>query len=124
MWKEIGQVFHLIGTTGDGCRCVLLMGAGKGFCAGIDVSDTDLSGFLTADEDTNKENDIARRYLSFRPKILELQRAFTAVEECPLPVVACLHGTCLGAGVDLACCADIRLCSASTTFSIREVVSI
>lgn len=120
MWKEIGEVFLSIGTTGDGSRCILLMGAGKGFCAGIDVSDSNF-GLSTVDEDVNEENDIARQYLSFRPKILEMQRAFTAVEECPLPVVACLHGSCIGAGVDLACCADIRLCSSSTRFSVREV---
>ena len=39
MWKEIGDTFRQIGTTGDGCRCVLLIGNGKGFCGGIDVTD-------------------------------------------------------------------------------------
>jgi enoyl-CoA hydratase/carnithine racemase len=38
-----------------------------------------------------------------------------------VPIVAALVGPCIGAGVDLACCADIRLCSRSTKFSIHEV---
>lgn len=39
MWREIGDAFRLLGSMGDGCRCILLTGNGKGFCAGIDVSD-------------------------------------------------------------------------------------
>lgn len=125
MWKEIGQVFSTIGTIGDGCRCALLMGSGKAFCAGIDISDPNfgLASMNASGEDESEESDIARQYLSFRPKILEMQRAFTAVEQCPVPVVAAIHGPCIGAGVDLTSCADIRLCSTSAKFSVREVVS-
>mmetsp|Transcript_32374 Transcript_32374/g.49523 ORF Transcript_32374/g.49523 Transcript_32374/m.49523 type:complete len:212 (-) Transcript_32374:132-767(-) len=57
----------------------------------------------------------------FFPKIRELQACLTAVEECPLPVVAAISGACIGAGIDLSCCADVRICSASTRFSVREV---
>ena len=49
-----------------------------------------------------------------------MQAAFTAVEECPVPVVAAIHGACVGAGIDLVCCADVRICSPNTIFSIRE----
>ncbi|KAL7527502.1 hypothetical protein ACHAXR_001991, partial [Thalassiosira sp. AJA248-18] len=65
--------------------------------------------------------DAARKSLAFRPQILEMQAAFTAVEECPVPVVAAIHGACVGAGVDLSCCADVRVCSSDAKFSIREV---
>jgi delta(3,5)-delta(2,4)-dienoyl-CoA isomerase len=115
MWREIGNAFGWLGTQGDGCRCILLTGSGKASSAGIDTSDP---SFFPSQED---DVDAARKALSFRPKILEMQRCFTAVENCPVPVVAALHGPCIGAGIDLACCADIRLCSPSTMFSIREV---
>ena len=39
MWREIGEAFRSLGSIGDGCRCILLVGVGKSFCAGIDVAD-------------------------------------------------------------------------------------
>ena len=150
MWKEIGSVFKLIGTTGDGCRCVLLVGKGKAFCAGIDFLDPDFglvpipknkAAPTTLQNITAKKKmkatdgmrnnsstqnmihniDTARKFLSFKPKILAMQQAFTDIEECPVPVIAAIHGACIGGGVDLACCADIRMCSSSAVFSVREV---
>ena len=120
MWKEIGHAFKLIGSAGDGCRCVLLVGNGKAFCAGIDISDPNF-GLLEA-SDAGVKADTARRYLSFRYKILDMQRALTEVENCAVPVVAAIHGACIGAGIDLSCCADIRICSESAQFGIRETM--
>mmetsp|Transcript_16548 Transcript_16548/g.33899 ORF Transcript_16548/g.33899 Transcript_16548/m.33899 type:complete len:302 (-) Transcript_16548:110-1015(-) len=118
MWKEIGDAFRLLGTTGDGCRCVLLLGQGRAFCAGIDTSD---QSFNLTGKETTDEVDVARRALAFRPQILEMQRSLTAIEECPVPVVAAIHGPCVGAGVDMTCCADVRICSPSARFGVREV---
>jgi delta(3,5)-delta(2,4)-dienoyl-CoA isomerase len=117
MWKEIGSAFSQIGTLGDDCRAVLLMGTGKAFCGGIDISDP---AFMMPSSD--ETDDVARRGMGFLPQILEMQRCFTAVETCPVPVVCYIHGFCIGGGIDLACCADIRLCDAATaTFSVKEV---
>ena len=129
MWKEIGHAFRQIGTTGDGCRCVLLIGNGKGFCGGIDVTDEKFfSGIINNnnsdendDEFASTNQDMARKSLAFKSQILEMQAAFTAVEECSVPVVASIHGACIGAGIDLICCADVRVCSPNAKFSIREV---
>jgi enoyl-CoA hydratase/carnithine racemase len=128
MWKEIGEAFNLLGTTGDGCRCILLTGSGKGFCGGIDLTDEKFFSGISPDnidEDDNdaaitKRQDAARTSFAFKPQILQMQAAFTAVEQCTVPVVAAIHGACVGAGVDLACCADIRVCSPNATFSVRE----
>jgi enoyl-CoA hydratase/carnithine racemase len=114
MWKEIGRIFSTMGRLGDGCRAVLLVGNGKAFCAGIDVTDPN---FLPAATD----GDVARTGLAFLPKLLEMQDCFTALEECPVPVVAAIHGRCVGAGVDLICCADVRLCSDDAVFAVKEV---
>lgn len=117
MWWEIGDAFSLLGTIGYGYRCILLHGSGiKAFSAGIDTSDP--SFFPSQDDD---KNDVARRALSFRSQILEMQQCFTAIEECPVPVVCAIHGACIGAGIDLACCTDVRLCAPSARFSVREV---
>jgi len=113
MWKEIGYVFSRIGRLGDGCRAVLLLGAGESFCSGIDIMDP-IFHMIPSD-------DVARRAISFMPKILEMQRCLTEIEKCPVPVICAMQGFCVGAGIDMACCADIRLCSTKTKFSIREV---
>lgn len=51
----------------------------------------------------------------------ELQRAVSAIAKCSKPVVAAIHGPCIGGGVDIACACDVRLASSSASFSIREV---
>lgn len=122
MWREIGEAFHKIGSLGDGSRCVLLIGAGQSFCAGIDVSDENF-GLIDMESigDERKESvDIARNFISFRPKILEMQNCLTAVEQCSIPVVCAIHGACIGGGIDLSCCADIRVCTGEAKFGVRE----
>ncbi|CAN0396548.1 unnamed protein product, partial [Hapterophycus canaliculatus] len=47
--------------------------------------------------------------------------SFTALERCPQPVIAAIHGACVGGAVDLACACDVRLCSEDVRFSIAEV---
>jgi delta(3,5)-delta(2,4)-dienoyl-CoA isomerase len=113
LWKEIGSIFSILGRSGDGCRCVLLTGTGSSFSAGIDVTDP---SFLM----TSQEN-VAHTGLAFLPKIRHMQACLTALETCPVPVVAAIHGYCMGAGVDLISCADIRLCHANTVFGVKEV---
>ena len=50
----------------------------------------------------------------------EFQAGITAISECPVPVIAAVHGHCLGGGIDLITACDVRLASADATFSIRE----
>lgn len=52
MWREIGTAFHLVGSIGDNCRCVILRGAGKGFCGGIDMADEKFLAGMDGDDDS------------------------------------------------------------------------
>jgi delta(3,5)-delta(2,4)-dienoyl-CoA isomerase len=126
MWREIGEVFSILGRQGDDCRVVVLTGAGgAAFTAGIDLSDPDLLPKQGKDNDRNNPHtnnyDLARTQIAFASQIRDMQACFTAVEDCPVPVIAAIQGSCIGAGVDLASACDIRLCSPNTTFSVREV---
>jgi Delta3,5-Delta2,4-dienoyl-CoA isomerase len=109
MWREIGHVFGRL----EESRCILLTGAGRGFCSGIDLED------LTASQ--RPQQDVARTGIALMDQIRQMQACFTQLEMCPIPVVVAMHGFCIGAGMDLACCADIRICASNTIFSVREV---
>lgn len=110
-------------------RAVVVSGNGPVFTAGLDRASraltvrfmprADGAAAVTDVELTTEGSDPARSAYYLRRKILEFQEAFTAIEECPKPVIAAIHSACVGGGVDLvtACC--IRYCSADTFFSIK-----
>jgi enoyl-CoA hydratase/carnithine racemase len=63
----------------------------------------------------------ARTRENLRQVILDLQDTLTALERCRKPVLAAVHGACIGGGIDLICCADMRYCSADASFCIKEI---
>ncbi|XP_076623614.1 delta(3,5)-Delta(2,4)-dienoyl-CoA isomerase, mitochondrial isoform X2 [Colletes latitarsis] len=115
MWKEFKNCFDELATNPE-CRVIILAGAGKAFCAGIDISNLMQLGTEIA-----KHEDIARRYKVLQLYIKGYQNSFNAIEECPKPVIAAIHGACIGAGLDMISAADIRYCSSDAWFQIKEV---
>ncbi|XP_053824536.1 delta(3,5)-Delta(2,4)-dienoyl-CoA isomerase, mitochondrial [Vidua chalybeata] len=113
-WRELVQVFQDI-SQDPSCRAVVVSGAGSAFTAGIDLSD--LGSLLAA----LPEEDAARRAWALRQRILEFQESFSVMERCPKPVIAAVHGPCIGAGVDLISACDIRFCSQDASFQVKEV---
>lgn len=103
-----------------GVRSIVLAGAGKHFCAGAD-----LSALAAAASVAGGGGDPAADPAAGRAALLALirswQAAFTALEACPLPIVAAIHGACVGAGVDLITAADVRVASADARFCVKEV---
>ncbi|KFO71678.1 hypothetical protein N303_10009, partial [Cuculus canorus] len=96
-------------------RAVVIAGAGSVFTAGIDLSDLGREFLAVEGEDT------ARRAWKLRQKIQEFQETFSVLEKCPKPVIAAVHGACIGAGVDLISACDIRYCSEDAWFQVKEV---
>ncbi|MGH9107967.1 MAG: enoyl-CoA hydratase-related protein, partial [Acidimicrobiales bacterium] len=62
----------------------------------------------------------AARARATRHSVLGMQAAVTSVAACPKPVIAAVHGYCIGGGVDLVTACDIRLAAADAVFSVRE----
>ena len=56
-----------------------------------------------------------------RRHIDDFQAAITSIEKCEKPVIAALHGWCLGLGIDISVCADVRICAKDTRFAVKEV---
>lgn len=98
-------------------RCVLLVGAGRHFCAGIDL---DMLMNLGAAAGTQVDCP-ARARENLRDFILDMQDVVNAIEACRKPVIAAIQGACIGAGVDVITAADFRYCTADARFSIKEV---
>ncbi len=89
----------------DETRAVLLTGAGdRAFSAGADFQG------VAAELDSRSVVDLSR----------EGQRVFGRFESSPLPVVAAVDGYCLGGGLELAACADLRVASRRSTFGLPE----
>lgn len=114
-WRECPQVFAALDRD-DAVRVVLLRGAGKAFCYGLDLMAMagELGGLLGAGAGPVERTRLVA-------VINDMQRALLAVFRCKKPVVAAVHGWCIGGGLDLVAAADVRVCTASARFSLREV---
>lgn len=115
MWQELHQALDTLQQMG--ARAIVLRGEGKHFCTGIDLAT--LGGGLTSG--AGPGNCEGRSRLQFMSSLRVLQDAMTAFERCPLPVIAAIHGACIGAGIDLITACDIRLATADARFSVKEV---
>ena len=113
MWEEFRDAMHWADQKHD-VRVVVLTGAGKNFCAGIDLMD--FSSVLS-----EKEKCEGRKRENLRRLIISLQECLTAVDQCRKPVIAAVHGACVGAGVDMVACCDMRYVSADAWFQIKEI---
>ncbi|MBN1574659.1 MAG: crotonase/enoyl-CoA hydratase family protein [Deltaproteobacteria bacterium] len=113
-WRESIEVMAELDDD-DEIRVVILAGRGKCFTAGID-----LIGMAPEVPGLSEKGIMGRKRLNMVKKILELQDSITAFEKCRKPVIAAVHGYCIGAGVDIITACDIRLASKDATFSVRE----
>jgi enoyl-CoA hydratase len=92
-------------------KVVVMTGAGRGFCSGIDMRDFG-PGMLDA-------SDPAIDRLRFQEAMSALPEAIRAM---PQPVIAAVNGPCVGAGLALCLAADIRICSTTATFGNAAIL--
>jgi len=97
-----------------GVRVAILQGAGGAFCAGLDVKAGSTLGDLNAGSP-------ASAMVRIREHLAHLQECFTRLERTRVPVIAAIERVCIGAGMELALCCDIRIAAEGTIFSIPEV---
>ncbi|PNJ18748.1 ECH1 isoform 4, partial [Pongo abelii] len=113
-WREMVECFNKISRDAD-CRAVVISGAGKMFTAGVDLMD------MASDLLQPKGDDVARISWYLRDIITRYQETFNVIEKCPKPVIAAVHGGCIGGGVDLVTACDIRYCAQDAFFQVKEV---
>lgn len=92
-------------------RVVIIRAEGPCFTVGLDLADA--SAEILGDGSAFSREKLRRR-------ILELQASTQAIDHCRVPVIAAIHGYCIGGGIDLASACDIRLATRDSLFSVRE----
>lgn len=112
MFDGIGRTFRELGADPE-VRAILLSGQGPHFTAGLDLHYA--ARQFPPGEDPGRAAEARLRHIEW------LQDSFTAVEKARAPVVAAIHGGCIGAGVDVAVACDLRVASADAWFEIAEV---
>ena len=103
-WFELADTVRGLGDDPD-VRVVVLRAEGRGFNAGVDIKELQAAAGFGALVAVNRA----------------CAAAFAAVYECAVPVVAAVHGFCLGGGIGLVGNADVIIASDDATFGLPEV---
>ena len=103
-WFEVGRLLDVIGADPK-TRVVILRAEGRGFNAGVDIKEMQRTEGFTGLIGANRG----------------CYAAFKAVYECPVPVIAAVHGYCVGGGIGLVGNADVLVASEDATFGLPEV---
>jgi enoyl-CoA hydratase/carnithine racemase len=106
MLDELERCFNEVAAK-DSVGVVVLSGEGKIFCAGIDLFEIGKIAGMSAQD--------------LRRNLRKVQRAFSEIEYLEKAVIAAIHGSALGAGLELALACDLRIASQETVFAIPEV---
>jgi enoyl-CoA hydratase/carnithine racemase len=101
MWERLAETMAEL-SADDAVRCVVLRGDGEqAFAAGGDIEE-----FLT-------RRDTLERAMQYHAQV---GAALRAVADCRHPTVACIHGACIGGGLEIAGNCDLRVCGESARF--------
>jgi enoyl-CoA hydratase len=113
LWLSLEQAV-IAAETDREARVVLLQGQGTTFCAGLDLGpENELLQAIGATPSATQK-------LDFYRLVRRGQDIFTRLERLPQPTIAVIQGHCLGAGLEMALCCDMRFCSAETLFGLPE----
>lgn len=111
LWNELPLAMRELGEDAD-VRAIVIAARGRDFTVGLDLKS--MMGTIAPPSDGSGGR------FRLLDEITRLQGSITAVADCPKPVIAAIHGYCIGGGVDLVTACDIRYAAQNTTFSIRE----
>ncbi|WP_199456391.1 MULTISPECIES: crotonase/enoyl-CoA hydratase family protein [unclassified Marinobacter] len=112
-WLELPRCVHDIEANTD-ARVIVVSSTGKHFSAGMDL------GVFSDPKSVPMSGDPGRMAENLRRVVLQLQDTLSSLEKVRLPVLAAVHGGCIGGALDLVCAADSRYCTVDAYFTIKE----
>lgn len=105
MWRSLKQVFLELQqqtTAANPLRCVVLQGADGHFCSGGDIAEYPDFRFIPEQLQAFHEEDV--------------WGALNAILQCDCPIVAAIAGNCMGGGLEIAACCDIRIATQDSRY--------
>jgi len=102
----------------DDIRSIVLWAEGRMFTAGLDLKSA-MGTVMGGDANGTSKSRVTQNLRLYKT-IKDLQACFSALQSCRKPVIAAIHGKCIGGGVDLITACDVRVCTADASFSIYE----
>jgi enoyl-CoA hydratase len=111
-WNELPQLMDEVNRLDD-VRCLIFRGSGDHFSYGLNIPEMMPHLGAGAVENTQQRMDLMAQ-------IQQMQSGFRKMYESDKPVIAAVHGWCIGGGVNMIAAADIRLCAKDAKFSLRE----
>ena len=117
LWDSIPRAVASLDAD-ESVRAIVLAGKGKGFCSGIDLMDH-AQGLMAGSLSGRGESAVGKRRALY-DDIRRYQGTVSSFANTNKPVIAAVHGACIGGAIDLITACDIRVCSADAIFSVRE----
>jgi enoyl-CoA hydratase len=114
LWRDLPLAAKAV-ESDPNIRVLVIAARGPHFTVGLDLKEYG-GGFASSAKSASKAAANAQAYSAVR----EMQASVTSIAELNVPVIAAVHGYCIGGGVDLISACDVRLCTNDTTFSVRE----
>ena len=115
MWAELRELGQQLLADPARLRCLVVIGEGRAFSAGIDLSTFSGGGALDPGPVSERDHDD-----EMVAAILRAQEAYTWLEDAPFPTVAAVRGYALGAGLQLAAACDLRVMARGTKLGVFE----
>jgi len=113
LWLSLARAVQDAGNN-DQLRVLVLQGEGESFCSGLDVSSENNAAMLLSRGNSPEQR---VQLFSF---IKRIQSIHTGLEQLRVPTIAAIQGHCIGAGLELVCCCDMRFCSSNAVFGLPE----
>jgi enoyl-CoA hydratase len=115
LWRDLPRAAHALASN-PSIRALVIAAKGPHFTVGLDLKEMGGSLVHSGTDAPSRAASSAVTYEAVRV----MQDSVTSISELPFPVIAAVHGYCIGGGVDLICACDIRLASGDAIFSVRE----
>lgn len=114
LWQDLPRAAAEVAGNSE-VRVLIIAAKGPHFTVGLDLKQ--MGGTLMGG---GAERSAAQKSEALYRDVRRMQDAITCFAELKVPVIAAVHGYCIGGGIDLICAADVRYASSDAVFSVRE----